>query len=211
MSDSSTPTPAPAAETPKNGTRPLAIAAGLGVALMLALGGYAMYNYDGKASAETVPPTTTVTEVAEGGETLPTPVAATVLVGPVTVAAHADTRLAPVTIRRQDHLCAVLVFDQAVIEGVGGDDLKWGTKSSKERFELCGKDLKKESDGSLTVGGRRVKLSELIAADGGEEYTSLTSTPGALARCWGDGQINADGQPACTDKPAEVIAQNATK
>lgn len=139
-----------------------------------------------------------------------TPVAETIVPGPVTVAVNAETRLAPVEIKRVDHLCAIVTFNRDVIEGV---DLAWPTRSGKERWEVCGTDLKKEAPDthgamSLTVGGKRIKLSEVIATTGGE-YTALQSTPGALARCWGEGQVNGDGLPACTPKPADVVAQNA--
>ncbi|MBP9827692.1 hypothetical protein KBC55_00890 [Patescibacteria group bacterium] len=191
----------------QGGYNPLMIAGFLGVLMVILMIGV---GYMSRTPAVGNQPTVVVAEeTSDPGET---PLAVTITPGPITVAVNDDVRLAPVTIKRQDHLCAIVTFEKDLIEGV---DLTWPNKSSKERWEICGTDLKKEAADAhgamvLTVGGKRIKLSEVITTTG--DYTALVSTPGALARCWGAGQVNGDGQPACTPKPAapaNVVAQNA--
>lgn len=128
------------------------------------------------------------------------------------------TVLAPVTVNDVLQKCTIVEYERSGIEGAG---LGWPNLSTYERWELCSPNLRKGAAGGggghllvVTVGegdgaeDRSINLEEVIKAGGGEDYTPLPSTPTVMARCWGQGQINGDGQPSCTKKPLQFAELN---
>lgn len=123
------------------------------------------------------------------------------------VAVSGDTVLATVEVEGVAQKCTIIEYEKRALESV---QLDWPNLSHYERWEVCAPDLRKgpagDNGGHVLVAGDgdgvTINLKEVIVVSGGS-YTTLPSTSGAIARCWGLGQTNGDGQPTCSPKPPQ--------